>query len=403
MTNCRLAIVSTHPIQYYSPVFRALAASEQLDVRVFYTWSQAQDGSRFDSGFGAKVKWDIPLLDGYAYQFVRNVAKHPVPEHFFGLNTPTLAKAICAWDADAVLIYTWNSLSHLQALRFFKGRLPVLFRGDSTLLDQRSWWRALLRRIFLRWVYSNVDIALAVGTNNRAYFEWCGLRRDRIAVVPHSIDTSRFADEAAIHDQRATEWRQQLNIGLETIVILFAGKLQRKKNPVLLLEAFRNLSGEAHLIFVGNGELEEELKQRAESIKNVHFLPLQNQSSMPVVYRLGDILILPSQGPEETWGLAMNEAMASGRPVIASTMVGGACDLIKPNENGWIFASGDLGDLHAALRGAIQRGRFGLHAMGNSAQTQSRCFSSEESARRIADIVLAVCGNCGSQRAKPKP
>jgi hypothetical protein len=64
MSKIKLAIISTHPIQYYAPVFAALAASAAIDLRVFYTWSQTADGMVFDSGFGVTRKWDIPLLDG---------------------------------------------------------------------------------------------------------------------------------------------------------------------------------------------------------------------------------------------------------------------------------------------------------------------------------------------------
>jgi glycosyltransferase involved in cell wall biosynthesis len=389
MTRRRLAIVSTHPIQYFSPVFRTLAQSREVDLRVFYTWSQSAGEGVFDRGFGTEVKWDIPLLEGYAYQFVRNVAKRPGLDHFGGLNTPTLVRDIEAWGADAVLVFTWNSLSHLRALRYFKGRVPVFFRGDSTLIDQRPWWRSLLRRIFLSWVYRHVDIAIAVGANNRDYFAWCGLLPDRIAIAPHSVDTARFAAHSEVHDRRAAKWREEMNIGREAIVILFAGKLQHKKNPHLLLEAFGALKDGSHLVFVGNGELETELRRRAETIENIHFLPFQNQSVMPAVYRLGDVFVLPSQGPEETWGLALNEAMASGRPVIASTKVGGARDLVISNENGWTFDSGDLGGLRNVLLLAVEHGRARLHAMGKFAQQQSVHFSTEESARRIGEAVLA--------------
>jgi glycosyltransferase involved in cell wall biosynthesis len=389
MTRRRLAIVSTHPIQYFSPVFRTLAESRGVDLRVFYTWSQSAGEGVFDRGFGTEVKWDVPLLEGYAYQFVSNVAKRPGLDHFRGLNTPTLVREIEAWGADAVLVFTWNSLSHLRVLRYFKGRIPVFFRGDSTLIDQRPWWRTVLRRIFLSWVYSYVDVAIAVGANNRDYFAWCGLPSDRIAIAPHSVDTARFAEQSEAHDRRAAKWREEMNIGREAIVILFAGKLQHKKNPHLLLEAFAALQDGPHLVFVGNGELEAELRQRAVTVKNVHFLPFQNQSVMPAAYRLGDVFVLPSQGPEETWGLALNEAMASGRPVIASTKVGGARDLVLSNENGWIFESGDLDGLRNVLVRAIDRRRAGLHAMGKFAQQQSAHFSTEESARRIGEAVLA--------------
>jgi glycosyltransferase involved in cell wall biosynthesis len=389
MPQCKLAIVSSHPIQYYAPVFRALAASAEIDVRVFYTWSQVETDGAFDCGFGMDVKWDIPLLEGYAYQFVPNIAKRPGVDHFGGLNTPTLVREIETWRADAVLIYTWNSLSHLRALRQLKGRLPVLFRGDSTLLDPRAWWRARLRRTFLTWVYSHVDVAIAVGTNNRDYFEWCGVPSRRIALAPHSVDTVRFSADRARHESFAAEWRRKLGIDPDALVILFAGKLQRKKNPGLLLDAFSSLKDGSHLVFVGNGELEGELKTKAETIAQVHFMPFQNQSVMPAVYRLGDVFVLPSQGPEETWGLALNEAMASGRAVIASSNVGGARDLIHPGKNGWIFESGDLTALADTLRLAAADGRPALHCMGSAAQALSVHWSTEVSARRIGEAVLA--------------
>jgi glycosyltransferase involved in cell wall biosynthesis len=388
MRKVKLAIVSTHPIQYYAPVFRELAASSQIDLRVFYTWSQAASGATFDSGFGTDVQWDIPLLEGYTAQFVPNVAARPGTDHFGGLNTPTLIHEIEAWHPDAVLIYTWNSRSHLQALRHFKNKVAVLFRGDSTLIDRRAWWRAILRRMALTWVYSHVDVAIAVGTRNREYFAWCGLPPQRIALAPHSIDTVRFASDALQHESRAARWREQLGIAPDATVILFAGKLQRKKNPGLLLDAFLGVSDGSHLVFVGNGELERELKAKAAGHGNVHFMPFQNQSAMPAVYRLGDVFVLPSQGPEETWGLAINEAMASGRPVIASTKVGGACDLIEAGVNGWIFESGDRKALEDILRKACS-GRATLHAMGAVAQAGSARWCSAESARLIREAVLA--------------
>jgi glycosyltransferase involved in cell wall biosynthesis len=389
MSRRRLAIVCTHPIQYYAPIFRALASSDEIELKVFYTWSQAAAGETlYDPGFGTAIRWDIPVLDGYSHQFVPNVARRPGVDHFAGLNTPSLIPEIEAWRPDAVLIYTWNSRSHLTALRHFKGKVPVLFRGDSTLLDRRSWWRSTMRRAFLTWVYSHVDVAIAVGSNNRDYFAWCGFPPHRIAVAPHSVDSARFAADSARHEALAARWRRDLGIVPEAIVVLFAGKLQPKKNPHLLLDAMRALPRETQLVFVGNGELERELKARAEPFANVHFMPFQNQSVMPSVYRLGDVFVLPSQGPEETWGLALNEAMACGRAVIASTKVGGARDLIVQGENGWMFESRDRQSLEEMLKQAVARGRESLHAMGATAQAQSGRWSSEESARRIGETVL---------------
>jgi glycosyltransferase involved in cell wall biosynthesis len=234
-----------------------------------------------------------------------------------------------------------------------------------------------------------VDVAIAVGSNNRDYFRWCGLPPERIALAPHSVDTRRFAADAPAHEARARAWRQALSIGPDAIVFLFAGKLQSKKNPFLLLDAFKSLNGGSHLIFVGNGEMEADLRRRAAASSNVHFLPFQNQSVMPAVYRLGDLFVLPSQGPEETWGLALNEAMASGRGVVASSRVGGARDLVESGKNGWAFESGDRQGLEAILRRAAEGGRDALRALGLCAQAHAARWSTEESAHRITEAVLA--------------
>jgi glycosyltransferase involved in cell wall biosynthesis len=396
----KLAIITTHPIQYYAPVFRGLAASPDIDLRVFYTWSQCTENA-FDPGFAREIEWDLPLLDGYQYQFVPNVSARPGTESFNGLITPTLAREIESWGADVVLVYTWNSRAHLTAMRHFKGRRPVLFRGDSTLIDARPWWRGVARRVVLTWVYSHIDCAIAVGSNNHDYFRWCGVPAERIAYAPHSVDTLRFGGDSELHEARARAFRSELGIDPAALVILFAGKLQRKKNPFLLLEAFASLNSGAHLVFVGNGELEGELERRASAQTNVHLLPFQNQSVMPAVYRLGDVFVLPSQGPEETWGLAVNEAMASGRPVIASSKVGGARDLIRTDENGWTFESGDRQDLESALRRAVACGRPGLRSMGEIAQRSSARWSTDVSVRKIRDAVLACRSLEQSARGLP--
>src|SRR5690606_2129330 len=91
------------------------------------------------------------------------------------------------------------------------------------------------------------------------------------------------------------------------------------------------------VLIVGNGELETKLKESVKSDTRFIFLDFQNQTLMPLIYRLGDVFILPSLGPGETWGLALNEAMASGLPVIASSRCGGAPDLIINEEVGLIF------------------------------------------------------------------
>jgi len=94
-------------------------------------------------------------------------------------------------------------------------------------------------------------------------------------------------------------------------------------------------------LIIGDGVLGDGLKQKAKDDNRILFLPFQNQTKMPSAYRLGDVMVLPSLGPGETWGLAMNEAMACGIPVFGSTKCGGSIDLID-DSCGLIFDPSDL-------------------------------------------------------------
>jgi glycosyltransferase involved in cell wall biosynthesis len=158
--------------------------------------------------------------------------------------------------------------------------------------------------------------------------------------VPHAIDNDRFAYRDYEHDIRINAWKKEL--GIEgCFSLLFAGKLESKKNPAYLLQLAAKMTDKnLRFIFVGNGVLEDSLKRQAQKDSRIIFMDFQNQQNMPLVYRLADVFVLPSIGPGETWGLAINEAMSCGLPIIASDKVGGAVDLI--NGNGIIVSPSDI-------------------------------------------------------------
>lgn len=341
----RLAIITTHPIQYYAPIFKLLNQRGNIAIKVFYTWEK--DASLYDKDFGKEIKWDIPLLDGYDYEFVSNNGNHG--RDFRSVKNPELIREIEGWGAEAALFFGWNYHSHLKAMRHFKSRIPVLFRGDSTLLNERPGLRRTARRLFLRWVYRYVDTALYVGLNNKDYFRAHGLKEEQLVFAPHAIDNGRFSDKDGKYEEEAKRWKKELGIDERDQVLTFVGKFQDTKDPFLLLEAFKEFGHPGwHLLYVGNGELESQLKEAVGSNKNIHFLPFQNQSRMPVVYRLGEVFCLPSKG--ETWGLAVNEAMACGRALLLSDRCGCTADLLVEGKNGFAFASGNKKDLVDKMR-----------------------------------------------------
>jgi glycosyltransferase involved in cell wall biosynthesis len=381
----RLAIITTHPIQYYSPVFKLLHERNKIDVKVFYTWGELFAG-KFDPGFNKKIEWDLPLLDGYPFEWVKNTAPDPGSSHFRGIRNPELIDQVKGYQPDAILIYGWAYSGHLKALRYFKNKIPVYFRGDSTILNETGELKGLLKTLFLKWVYKHVDRAFYVGTNNKAYFKKYGLTDAQLTFAPHAIDNERFKTD---RKKEADELRSSLKIGPEEILILFAGKFEAVKNVELLLTAFinANLPG-ARLLLVGNGILEEKLKLQAAGspvADKINFLDFKNQTYMPVLYQAADIFCLPSNS--ETWGLAINEAMICGNVILTSDKVGAAVDLVKQGENGAIFKAGSLSGLTEALTGLVGPGKKRLVEMGELSQKIIRDWNFEEQAKAIEETI----------------
>lgn len=321
-----------------------------IGVKVFYTWSQTESGEKYDPGFGKKVSWDVPLLDDYDYCFVNNVSTDPGSHHYKGIQNPSLIEEIKEWNATAILIYGWNFKSHFKALRFFKNKIPVLFRGDSTLLDEKNGIKKILRRIFLKYVYTYVDVALYAGAANKNYFKAHGLRDAQLEWMPHAIDNKRF--EATLNTRNeAASLRQKLNISTNATVFLFAGKLEEKKQPDFLAHIFCNLAIDATILLIaGSGVLEKYLKEKYSPHPQIRFLDFVNQEQMPIVYACCDVFVLPSKGPGETWGLSINEAMAAGKAVIASDACGAAYDLFRDATNGFVFERNNAEMLKKSLR-----------------------------------------------------
>lgn len=360
----RLAIITSHPIQYYAPWFRHL--STVFAVRVFYLWDFGVTKT-LDQGFQQAIQWDIPLLSGYEYEFVPNISSDPGTHHFWGLQNPSLLAQVKQYQPDTVLLMNYN---HASLYRFLWSwtDTPLLFRGDSHRLIPTTGLKATVRRQIISTIYRRFAACLYVGKANYEYFRFHRVAPERLFFSPHAIDNDRFISQAA--QNQAIDWKQQLGIPLDHSVILFAGKLEPKKRPLDLLHAFlkANLSQVA-LLFVGAGSLEAELKTTAASHPNIYFAPFQNQSQMPRTYAIADVMVLPSYGAWETWGLAVNEAMCLECPVIVSSHVGCAQDLVTPFETGLMFPAGDVQALAECLREAFSD-RDRLKTWGKNSRTQ---------------------------------
>jgi len=376
----RLAIITTHPIQYHAPLFKLLQQRGRIQIRVFYTWGNSVQQNKYDPGFGKNISWDIPLLDGYEYEFVPNSSKHPDSNRFWGIINPGLQKQIQAFEPDAVLVFRWSVFSHFKMMQQVTGLTKLFFRGDSHVQGKQTGFKAFLKTWVLKFVFRKVDKAFYVGTYNKQYYLKAGLKEAQLTAAPHAVDNNRFMDDEDVYEKKAADERSQLQIPEDAIVFLYAGKFYSIKQLYLLIETFQLVKNpKARLILVGNGEEEDALKQLAKKDPRILFVDFKNQTEMPWVYRMSDVFVLTSK--TETWGLSVNEAMACGRPAIVSDGCGCAPELIIQGQTGYLFESGSEESLLNCLQQFHSRKQ--ALEMGANALKHIERFTLE----RVAEVI----------------
>ncbi len=315
----RVALVTNMIPPYRIPVFRHLGSRLGEDFLVV-ALSRREKNRDWDEqpGDGFQVR----VLRGlHAYVFARDWAVHVN----WGIGT-TLRRH----RADVVIIGGWDTPAAWRALWAARrmGAKVVLWSGSHAFSARSQ--RGLvsrLKRAFVR----RVDAFFAYGSLAAEYLVDLGADRDRIVIGRNAVETGAFA--ASETRQRC---RSMLKAG-EKVVVLYSGQLIKRKGVDTLIRAMSRTPSNAELWVAGNGPLRSRYEALAESLVpgRVRFLGHKSYEEMARLYAAADIFVLPSQ--VEVWGLVINEAMAAGLPVIASTTAGATADLVQDGVTGLTF------------------------------------------------------------------
>lgn len=250
--------------------------------------------------------------------------------------------------------------------------------------------------------YAGLDGVLAIGSANHAFYRAMGVPENRIFSVPYTVDNARFAAASRLSAPERAERRRFLGAPDDRPIVLYAAKFQDRKRPGDLVRAAAELerSGACfHLAMVGSGELEPQLRRLAADLglAGVSFPGFVNQSGLPALYGASDVFVLASQN--EPWGLAINEAMCAGLPIVTTDAVGAAADLVRDGVNGAVIPAGDVAALAGALapmlRDADARRRMGAA----SADIIAR-WSYAECLAGLRQALASVGGAAGARAAR---
>jgi 1,2-diacylglycerol 3-alpha-glucosyltransferase len=288
-----------------------------------------------------------------------------------------------------VTVNGWNNFGSLVAANCCMDRgIPMVVMSESARGDEaRTWWKEIIKRRIVDF-YS---AALVGGRRHVEYLVELGMPRDRIFTGYDVVDNDYFARRAieirnshlrrGYGGQAAFEIRKKY--GLPENYFLASARFIEKKNLPRLVRAYaeyRRQSGENaiwDLVLLGDGPLRETLNTQLSTLNlhsHVHLPGFKQYDELPVYYALANAFVHPSTS--EQWGLVVNEAIASGLPVIVSERCGCVPELVR--DNGFTFDPMDEHEL--------------------AAQMLKMTTLADDERRRLADASYGIAANFSAER-----
>lgn len=255
--------------------------------------------------------------------------------------------------AACVIVNGYNDLGRLRVLHWCqRNSVPAFLWADSNVASERDLplWKSWIKQQLIAWVDKRVHGFFACGSLGKQYWEHYGVDSKKIFTSPYEPDYHLIS---SLSEETVARVAAKHGLEPDRRRLLFSGRLIREKRPDLLIRAFLRIAQERpnwDLVFLGDGPLKPELLTLAagryeQRIKWLSFS--SDQSEVSALNCACDALVLPSD--YEPWALVVNEAVAAGLAVVATTVVAAAVELVRDGENGRLVEPGQLASLEKAL------------------------------------------------------
>lgn len=345
----RIAFVVERPTQFEAPFYRFAAGDPEHRLKVFFTRPQPA-AAIFDPELGRDVSWGFDLTGGYEHEVVPPRSAWSWLRRAFGRES-----------FDLVIVNGYTRPAYLAAALAARRRgLATGLRLDSALWPgdtspqrvHRLLFALLLRRLFY--------LFFGVGSLTLAYLRRCGVAEERIALFPYAVDVEHFRRGAALTPRERAEVRRRCGLPAGGPAVLAVAKLSEREAPWDLLRALGRLDSPPPLALAGDGPLRGVVEAfvRERGLSAVRLLGYVPYPELPALYGASSLFVHAPR--EERWGVSVAEALAAGLPVVAGTRVGAGHDLIVPGENGFLYPTGDDGELARRLGDALALSREGV-------------------------------------------
>jgi glycosyltransferase involved in cell wall biosynthesis len=338
----RITFLVERPTQFDAPFFRFAARDPEHEFRVLLTGSNIADPV-FDPELGRPISWGFDLLEGYPHEAC------PPRE-----QTRWLRERLRPQRCDLLIVNGYTQPVYRQGARVAKrSGTATALRLDSVPWDGSALRNLAKRLLFATYMQRRYDLFLGVGSLTLDYLAAFGVPRERTGLFPYAVDVEELRMRSNLPPAERIACRERLGVPADARLVLSLAKFNDREAPWDLLRAFTRIGREdVWLALAGDGPARADLERfaREHGMARVRFPGYIPYPELPALYAASDLFVHPAR--EERWGVSVQEALACGLPVIASSRVGAGKDLIADG-NGFVYSAGDDEELAVRIGEAL--------------------------------------------------
>jgi len=334
----KILFVHNTAMWYRRPFFKRL--SEIYNVRFIFT-----DIQESKEVYGVELSENIEGLEGVRYKALKN---------YFGVAFGILKEL--GGDYEVLIKTLEPNIETIFCLIISKLRRKTIILWTETWGWQDGSIKRKIYSLYCKSILPFCDAILVPGSIHKEYVISLGALSNRIFIMPNvsniSVKEEDYINKEILKEKLKIEDKK---------VVLYVGRLIKRKGVEYLIKAFAKLKNERNnivLILIGRGECGDELELLSKNLDigdSVYFMGYVEDELLPAYYLLCDVCVVPSitYGIADPWVFIVNETMYFGKPVIATDAVGAAFDIIKDGVNGFMVPEKDSDALYEAMKKII--------------------------------------------------
>lgn len=347
----KIAIIHNIIAPYRLELFERLSNHKYIDeLNVFYCLERYNDRN-WNLKYSPEYKSKI--LPGYTFRI-------PIINLPCSIN-PSIFSEIRNNNYDAVIICGFTDVTtQLSYLSCKINHIPIILWSELSgeyLFKYHRLYNPLIT-FFLK----NSDALVVPGTQSKKYHIKMGAPSNKIFISPNTNDEKKYINNIKKYKENSSIVREKLSVKT-TNNIIFVGRFIKRKGVDYLIKAFINIKAEIDdlgLILVGDGPEKESLQAlcKDSGVRDVYFTGFVSEEEKIKYYSISNLFVLPSLW--DIHPLVLPEAMACSLPIISTTGVASARDIIIDGENGYIINIKDVEQLSFAIKNVFCSNNMGL-------------------------------------------